>query len=138
MVHGVLVVGIEVLFGGDQLEYFDPAQIEAVRGRDGVKLGLGFGQGDIESLFPRHLPGDQELQRQGRLAGAGRPVQQIDALSGQPAAQHRVEFRYTGIDKGRCLIRFAHLVPPEVFVAKLDGRFRFIFKREIVMDVQSM
>ena len=92
----MLGVGVAAALVG-KLEDVDAVERPAVRAHDGRELLGGLGQRDVEAALaaPRAL--DQEPQREGRLAGAGRSLEQVDAVAGQAAAEDLVE----PLDAGR-------------------------------------
>jgi hypothetical protein len=68
-----------------------------VRPDDRAELLRGLGERDVEAALasPRAL--DQEAQRERRLAGSGRSLEQVDAVARQAAAEDLVE----PLDAGR-------------------------------------
>src|SRR6185312_2593907 len=96
--QGVLRVARELLLDRLHLEHGDLVERPAVRERDRLQLGAGFGEADVHPALPATAPLEQELQPQGRLPGTRISLDQIDVVGGKAAAQDVVE---TG-DACRC------------------------------------
>jgi hypothetical protein len=90
MQQGLLLIRIEAGLG-NEFEQFERVQGPAVGLGNRTKLCFGFGQGDIETRFAEPDAFEQELQRKRRLARAGRPFHEIEAVCGDASAQNVVE-----------------------------------------------
>lgn len=83
---------------GGQLEHLDAVQFPTVRGGDLRKLRPAFRERDIEALHALLRPGEQKLERQGRLSRPGLAGDEVEVLCRQPAAEDLIEAR----DPGTC------------------------------------
>ena len=68
-----------------------------VRAHHALQLLGRLRQRDVETALAAFGAGDEEAQRERRLAGARRALEQVDAVARQAAAQDRVE----AVDAGR-------------------------------------
>jgi hypothetical protein len=97
--QALLLILVEQVFGGDQLEDFDiVVECPAMRSRGLTKLGLGLRQGDVEPLLALLRASEQELRGDGRLAGAGAALDEIEALPAQAAGEHVVQPAHSNAD----------------------------------------
>ncbi len=62
-----------------------------MRMRDFGQLLGRLRQGDVNTLFARGSAGQQKLQREGGLAGAGIALEEVEMIAGQPPAEDVVE-----------------------------------------------
>ncbi len=92
-------------FGRTQLEQVQTVQRPAVRQRDFSQLLGGLGQGDVEAALAAPQAFQQELQGQRGLAGARRPLKQVQPRLRQPAANDAVQSFNSGCDPHACLHR---------------------------------
>ena len=90
--QALLLLRIQQAFRRQQFEDLD-AVVErpAMGSRAVAQLALGLRQGDVEALFARLGAFEQELQRYGGLAGAGRAFHQKDVATRKSARQNIVE-----------------------------------------------
>ena len=73
--HRVLLVGLQrVLRRAASRGSSTPSQVPAVRARHAAQLFLGFRQRDVQHRLAVRAPFEQELQREGGLARAGRAL----------------------------------------------------------------
>ncbi len=75
----------------DQLEHVDAVERPAVRRDHRLQFLCRFGQRDVEAALPGCDAGQQKSQGERRLAGAGRALEQVEAVRRQAAAQDGVE-----------------------------------------------
>lgn len=74
-----------------ELEHRQPVERPAVGVGDLPDLELGLRQGDVERAFAGGDPGEQELQRERRLADTWIAFDEVDAVARQPAAKDVIE-----------------------------------------------
>ena len=75
--QALLLLGIQQAFRRQQFEHLDAVvQRPAMRGGAVAQFALGFGQRDVKAFFAGLRAFEQELQRNGGLAGAGRAFEQ--------------------------------------------------------------
>ena len=103
MEQRLLLVERQGPLGRGELEQVDAVERPVMARRDGAQLLLGFGERDVEAGLAEVAALEQELQRQRGLAGAGRALDEIDAIGEQAAAQHVVEAGDAGRGAGRAL-----------------------------------
>ena len=80
---------------------------------------LGFGECDLEAFFLSVCAYEQELDGQGRFAGAGGTFDQIKAIAGEPPAKHLIEASHPAQSLGGPLHFCVH-GPPMVHCEKFD------------------
>jgi hypothetical protein len=78
-------------------------EIEPVRGRHGVKLFGGFGQGNVQARLVLGLTSQEELESERRLARTRGALDHVEPVRDQPAAQNVIETLDPGRQAGRCL-----------------------------------
>ena len=91
--HGVLVVRLQLLLRGDQLQDGDAVERPAVRPRHGGELGLGLREGDVEARLAEPHAFEEVLEGEGRLPRAGVALDEVDPVGGEAAAQDVVQSR---------------------------------------------
>jgi hypothetical protein len=80
----LLLLGIQQAFRRQQLEYLDAvAQRPAMGGGAVAQFALGFRQRDVEAFFAGARAFEQELQRDGGLAGPRCPFYQEQVTAGK-------------------------------------------------------
>ena len=84
--EGVLRPGPGGLRRGGQVEDVDAVQGPAVRVGHLADLVLGLGKGDVEARLSAPHALQEVLERDGGLAGAGPPLQEVGAKGGKAAA----------------------------------------------------
>ena len=87
----VLALGGEVLVAGEDLQDLQVAQVPAVRGRAGPQLRLRLVQRDVEGRLPPPDPFQEELEGEGRLAGAGPALEQVDLAGQEPSVEDLIQ-----------------------------------------------
>ncbi len=93
---GQLGVGRQVLLGRDQLAQLDAGQVPPVAPGDAGDLGPGLGQRDVQARLAPADAVEQELERERRLARAGRPGHEVHAVGREAAAEDVVQARDAG------------------------------------------
>ena len=96
-----LLIGVEARFRRHELENVDAGQCPAVTGDDGAQFALALRQSDVKAALPPANALQQKLQRQGGLAGARAPFDQIDAIGIEAAAENIVQPGAAGRDRLR-------------------------------------
>jgi len=95
MQHALL--GLPVQPGlGDKLEDVDAVQGPAVAGGNGLQLVLGLRKRDIQRAISLADTLEEKAEGQRRLAGAGRPLDQVNPAWIDPAAEDGVKARSPG------------------------------------------
>ncbi len=88
----MLLVLVEQALRRDQLEYFDIiVEIPAMRPAALAQFLLGFRQGDVQAPLTRRRTRQQELAGDGRLAGAGATLEEIEAATLEASSGDVVE-----------------------------------------------
>src|ERR1700744_6582417 len=87
-----MLLGIEHAFWRCELKYLHlRADSPAVRSRAIAQFVFGFGEADVDAGFAGRGAGEQELQRDGRLAGAGTAFEKVQPVTGDAAAKNIVK-----------------------------------------------
>ena len=86
-----LLIGIEARFRRHELKNVNAGQCPAVPGDDGAQFAFALRQGDVKAGLSLANPFQQKLERQGGLAGAWAPFDQIDAIGVEASAQDIVQ-----------------------------------------------
>src|SRR5262245_15226292 len=87
-----MLIGVEDAFWRDEFEHLDPrTDRPAVRPRAVPQLVFGLRQADVDAGLVRCGASEQELQRDRGLTGTRSAFEQVEAIDGQPAADHLVE-----------------------------------------------
>ena len=74
-----------------QLEQIDAVEIPSVRLRDGHELGRRFRKRDIKRPLATSAAGQEELERERRLACTRVALNQMQALGGKTALEQMIE-----------------------------------------------
>src|SRR5438046_275138 len=76
---------------GGELDDVDPGEIPAVRVRRCREFFGRFGKRDVKPALTAVAPLEEELHREGRLAGARLAVEQIEAIARKSAAEDVIQ-----------------------------------------------
>jgi hypothetical protein len=89
--EALLLVRIQQTLGRDELENFDIVEHPAMRRSTGPQFIVGLGQCYVEATLPGSRPSQQELCRNGGLAGTGLALKKKDPSAREPASQDVIE-----------------------------------------------
>jgi hypothetical protein len=106
--EALLLAGVEAELRGHELEDLDAVEAPTVAGGDGGELAAALGEGDVEAALAAACAVEEELQRQGGLARARSPLDQMGAVGRVAAFQDVVEARDAGRDRGRVVEGWEH------------------------------
>ena len=98
MEQGDFVVGAVAGFRRHELENGHAVKGPAVARRHQPKLGLAFGERDVEDLFATLDAFEEELKRERGLAGSRGAFDEIKPVGVKAAAQNVIQARHAGRD----------------------------------------